>query len=170
MKSDYKITAKKLRELIEYDPISGQFIWRVSRKGGGTKAGYPAGRVRAHDGYIRLGINGARHFAHRLAWLYVYGEFPRNQIDHIDGIRHNNSIQNLREATGTQNLGNMSRPSHNSSGFKGVSWHKGAGKWRAYIKNKGRAIHLGHFDDAKLAHAAYLKAAQSYFGSFARAN
>jgi hypothetical protein len=162
------ITADELREIIDYDPESGEFTHRIGRKGRGTKAGAPAGRI-GGDGYLRLGLRGRRYRANRLAWLYMTGEWPDRIIDHANGDPMDNRFSNLRLATSSQNGANGRKPSHNSSGFKGVNWHAKAGKWRAYIKDKGKPIHIGYFTSAEAAHAAYLEKAREIFGEFARA-
>jgi len=109
------------------------------------------------------------YLAHRLAWLYVYGEWPGKNIDHENTIRTHNGVANLREATGTQNNVNIRLPIHNTSGFKGVSWANKYQKWRAAIQIKGKSIFIGHFDSPAVAHTAYLNRARELFGEFARA-
>lgn len=163
------VTVERLRDLLNYDPETGVFTWRIGRKGRGCAAGAVAGRVRDHDGYCRLGIDGERYFAHQLAWLHVHGEWANSDLDHINGQPDDNRIANLRIATGSENLANARRPCHNTSGFKGVSWHRVAGKWRATIKKNRVPIHIGHFTSAEDAHAAYVAKAKELFGEFARA-
>lgn len=132
-----------------------------------TAANQPAGGIDG-KGYVRIGIDGGQYRAHRLAWLYVHGVWPKSQIDHINRNRRDNRICNLREATGTQNNGNM--PARNvSSKYKGVGWHKETRKWRAFIRIKGKAIHLGVYNYEFDAHEAYMSAAKAYFGEFASA-
>lgn len=163
------VTASRVRELFHYDPETGIFTHRIGRKGNGTKAGEVAGRIRPHDGRRRIGVDYGRYFAYQLAWLYVTGEWPPSTIDHINGIQSDDRIVNLRLCTGSQNLANARRPDHNTSGYKGVSWHRVRGKWRATIKKNRKAIHIGHFDTAFEAHSAYIAKAKELFGEFARA-
>lgn len=106
--------------------------------------------------------------AHQLAWLLSHDEWPPRNIDHIDMDRANNRLSNLRLATPSQNGANRGRQKNNSSGLKGVAWNKGAKRWRAQIKANGKRRHLGYFDTAEEAHAAYQEAAASLFGDFAR--
>ena len=162
-------TVERLREVLNYDPLTGIFTHRIGRKGRGTRAGAIAGRIRAYDGYCRIGLDGERYFAHRLAWLYVTGKWPSSDIDHISGEKADNRFANLRLATGSENLANAPRPRHNTTGLKGVNWHGKAGRWRATIKKDRKPIHIGYFDSAIEAHAAYVAKAKELFGEFARA-
>jgi hypothetical protein len=119
-------------------------------------------------GYIQIGIEGKYYLAHRLAWLYVYGFMPENEIDHIHGLTTDNRISELREATHQQNLFNQKMHSRNTSGFKGVSWHKTKNKFRARIEVFGKEIHLGYFRDSESANIAYCNKAKELFGQFQR--
>ena len=147
----------RLRELFSYDPDTGIFTRRTS--GGGAKAGSVAGHA-AYDGYVYIQADGKRYSAHRLAWLFVHGRWPAEQTDHINGIRSDNRIANLREASNTENQQNRHRaPTKNvSCGLLGASWHKGGKCWQSRITMHGKKIHLGNFGTAEEAHAAYLKA------------
>lgn len=160
------LTQDRLKELFSYDPDTGIFVPLTKRKGvvpstqhvGWKKSG----------GYILITVDGRVHRAHRLAWLYVYGTWPTLHIDHIDGNPANNRISNLREAEVWQNMANSKKPHTNTSGYKGVQWHKGAQKWMSQIRVNGRTIYLGLFDDPAEAHAAYCAKAQETKGEFAR--
>ena len=159
------LTQKRLKELLSYDPDTGEFRWRMTlnnRAPSGSVSGYVN-----HHGYVRIMIDKKTYQAHRLAWLYVYGEFVP-ELDHKNGVRSDNSISNLRPATRSQNLGNSRKPSTNRSGKKGVSWNESRQKWRADIQHNGRHIWLGRFDTSEAAHAAYCKAARELFGEFAQ--
>src|SRR5262249_8878082 len=157
------VNATRLRELVDYDPHTGIFIRKITCRGG--SAGSIAGK-RHCEGYLQLSIDGRCYFLHRLAWLYVYGEFPSDQIDHINGDRADNRIINLRPATHTENMRNRCRHRNGSSGFKGV--YRERGKWCARITIRaGRRLYLGRFDTPEEAHAAYFAAAQKHFGEFA---
>lgn len=159
------IVAERLRELLHYDPATGIFTWLV-RTSNRIQVGDIAGSV-AGNGYLLIGVDGVRYYAHRLAWLWMTGKWPSPECDHEDTDPLNNRWTNLREATSGQNKRNMNCPSHNTSGYKGVSFNKGAGKWRASIKN-GKHRHLGYFDDPKSAHQAYVEAAKKIAGEFSR--
>ena len=149
------ITQEKLKELLSYDKDAGVFTWAVRRRG--VAVGAVAGYNRL-DGYIQLMAEGKLHYAHRIAWLYVYGELPKDQIDHINGVKTDNRICNLRLATNQENQHNKSSPrTDNTSGFLGVSWSKPAKKWRADIRINGRKKNLGFFNTADLASEVYLK-------------
>lgn len=102
-----------------------------------------------------------------MAWLYVYGEWPDFEIDHINGDAHDNRICNLRRATHQQNMANSKVRAHNASGLKGVQRHTLSRKWRARIQVSGRTIHIGLFDTKEEAHEAYMRAARFHFGEFA---
>lgn len=134
------VTQKQLKSLLMYDADTGEFRWRVSR--GRVRAGDKAGSTNGID-YVQLRLNGYNYKAHRLAWLYVYGEWPPAEIDHINRARDDNRIVNLRSVTRAQNHQNRKRPKHNTSGCVGVSFHKRSGCWRADIKVGGKQRALG---------------------------
>jgi len=178
------LTAEQARQLIDYDPETGMMTWKprtpdmFEPKGKKSAshicawwnaqfAGKPAGCVNS-KGYIVLGVYDVLYLAHRVAWLIMTGKWPEDQIDHEDTDRANNRWGNLREATASQNLANRAAPSSNSSGFKGVSWHKKTGKWAASIKKMGKTIHLGQFDTPEAAGSAYASATEHLNGEFAR--
>jgi hypothetical protein len=156
------ISAERLRELLNYDPETGAFTWRAPRRG--HRAGGIAGHLN-EKGYVRISVDGRRYAAHRLAWLYMTGEWPEDQIDHKDLSRANNRWENLRPATNAQNQMN-STAKIGTSGRKGVYWY--AGKWQARIWVNGKAINLGRFEDKEKAAAAYVLHARKRFGEFAR--
>ena len=112
-------------------------------------------------------IDGHSFRAHRLAWLYVHGRWPAEQIDHIDQNTSNNRLNNLREATASQNKANKSPRRNNLLGVRGVSREKGGRKFRAAITKDGHRLYLGAFGTVKAASAAYQKAANKLFGEFA---
>jgi hypothetical protein len=160
------ITAERLRELLEYDPLTGEFRWLIAPQG--IHVGDVAGTTKGiSGGYRIISVAGTRYRAHRLAWLYVHSRFPDQEIDHIDHNPANNALSNLREATGSQNCANARRARNNTSGFKGVTWDKQLLKWRARIIVKGRGYRLGSFESAEAAHAAYMAAAIKHSGEFA---
>lgn len=158
------ITQERLKELVKYEPETGQMTWRVN-KARGAKVGGRVGSIQAF-GYLETKIDGVCYRVHRLAWFYYYGDWPRAEIDHIDGNRTNNVISNLREATRAQNCQNKSRSSLSKIGVKGVGFHNGA--YRARINVNNKQIYLGHFKTIEEAHEAYCKAARELHGEFAR--
>lgn len=152
-----------LRRVFEYDPSTGEFTNRstLRKVGAIDKDGYLSIRPMKH---------GKAYRAHRLAWFYMTGGWPAHGIDHINGVKVDNRWVNLREATDSENLQNLKRARRDSkSGLLGVDFHKGSQRWRSQIKIDGVKIHLGYFDSAVEAHAAYLKAKQKYhpFGELA---
>lgn len=164
-----RITAARVRELLHYDPATGIFTHRIARRGLRYRIGEIAGRISEEDGGRRIGLEGRRYWGNQIAWLYVTGEWPSSDVDHINGMRSDDRFANLRIATRSENLANARRPKHNTSGLKGANWHAKAGKWRATIKKNRIPIHIGYFDSAAEAHSAYLAKAKELFGEFARA-
>jgi hypothetical protein len=161
------MTSERLRELLHYDPATGVFT-RLVKTNRNVRVGDVAGWVNRR-GYRYISVDGRLYFAHRLAWLYVTGEWPADQIDHINGIPGDNRWANLRLATGSQNQANARKRADNTSGYKGICWHGPKRKWQARIWVNSRNKSLGYFDSPADAHAAYVVAAQHHFGSFARA-
>jgi len=140
------LTAERVRELLTYNPETGVFTWNqdmIFRGRVNAKSGAEAGNLNKCIGYVQIGIGGALYYAHRLAWLYMYGSWPAHGIDHADGIRSNNRIGNLRCATQSENNQNQCMSTANTSGFTGVSWHKQRGKWNAAIKINNKKKSLG---------------------------
>ena len=163
------LTVSRVRELLHYQPETGVFTWLFITSNR-VKVGDVAGGFDA-EGYRRISIDGHNYKAHRLAWLYVHGKWPVDQIDHIDCQKNNNRLCNLREATGSGNQQNQRAPGRgNTSGFLGVSWSVRAKKWKAQITVNGKKIYLGYFPAAELAHAAYLQAKEELhpFGTLVR--
>lgn len=169
-----KITAEELRSLVVYDPATGVFTWlpRAGHASWNTKyAGKPAGfdwRV-GRLTYRSIRIYDWPFLAHRLAWLYMTGEWPAHGIDHRDLDGLNNRWNNLRLATKTENGANTRATKRNRLGLKGVCAAAGSGgRFRASIGAGGKQKHLGTFDNPEDAHAAYAAAARELFGEFAR--
>ena len=140
-----KLTQSRLKKLLDYDPETGIFLWKIS-VGSNVQRGDDAGYTR-EDGYIQIRTGGKHYLAHRLAWLHYYGYFPENDLDHIDRIRIHNWIKNLRETTRQCNIRNTGNFSHNTSGVKGVSFAKCDQKWRSRIRIGDKNHHLGLFED-----------------------
>ena len=159
------ITEKQLKDVLNYNPETGIFTW-LTRPSNSIHIGDIAGGLH-HTGYIHIRINGKKYSAHRLAWLYTQGQWPKDQIDHINGIKDNNKLSNLREATSSQNNANSNMRCSNKSGRKGVYWHKGKGMWAAQITTNSKVKRLGTFTCKDKAYAAYCKAADKYHGKFA---
>ena len=159
------ITSERLRELLNYDEATGLFRWKKCyfKNRIGTIAG------KAHrQGYRQITLAGRSYLCHRLAWLYVYGDWPVGRLDHKDLCPDHNWISNLRLATQSQNCGNQRVRRNNKAGLKGVFPRKGTDRWRAFITKDGRRMNLGTYPSAKEAHAAYCIAAQQIFGEFAQ--
>jgi hypothetical protein len=155
-------TQQRLKELFIYDPESGIFTRRIATgRHGRHKAGVKAGTPQSH-GYVAMHVDGRRYVAHRLAWVYMYGEWPNTDLDHINNVKNDNRIANLRLVTRKQNMQNVLSHKHNTSGFKGVSWHAPRSKWRAYIFCDYRQIYLGLFDTKEAAAAARAEAEKVY--------
>jgi len=159
------LTLARLKEVIRYDAKRGTFTWRKRLNNNGPKIGGRAG-TKTTWGYIGINIDGRRYFAHRLAWLYVTGEWPRREIDHRRGP--SNRWRNLREATRAQNCHNTPRRRDNTSGAKGISYDRARGCWRAYVNKRGRQIWHHRFPSKRAAIAARRNAARRYHGEFAR--
>jgi len=158
------LSAEKLRQLVHYDPETGLFTRRVSRARG--RAGSVMGKVDpGSGGYVRIPVNNGLHRAHRLAWLYMTGQWPTQFIDHIDRDRTNNRWCNLREACPTVNAQNASRRLDNKSGIKGVSWCNTQGKWMAQIRVQRKTKFLGYYENLEDARTAR-QAAEALFHPF----
>lgn len=162
-----KITVERLREVLRYNPDTGEWMWLVAPNRR-IRAGDVAGSVTA-GGYRMISVDGHRDYAHRLAWLYMTGEWPVEDIDHRDMDHANNRWENLRVATRAQNIANSGIRSTNKSGFKGVHWSRRKKRWCAAITIRGKEKHLGYFIELGQAHVAYRRAAEEAFGEFARA-
>ena len=158
-----ELTAKYLRSVLHYEPVSGIFTWKV-RTSNRVKVGDIAGSVDGH-GYLLIMVGSRLHKAHRLAWFYVYGTWPEDQIDHINRNRSDNRIANLRDVSRKQNMQNASKPSNNTSGHPGVYWHKQRSKWQARIKHNQKLIHLGCFATIEEAIAARKAGELRYWGA-----
>ena len=143
--TDGIVTQKRLKELLNYDPESGVFKWRkpIVSRNQPEIAGYSE-EQKSKIYYTRIYIDGEKHYAHRLAWLYVYGVFPEI-IDHIDGDGENNRICNLRNTSISENLKNKKLYKSNSSGYHGVRKRKGSSSWRVQIGVDGSPVYLGSY-------------------------
>jgi hypothetical protein len=159
------LTAERLRELLDYNPATGRFTWRVYRGGSSPRKGAVAGFD--SGGYIRIKINGNTYAASRLAWLYTYGVWPSEELDHINLRKWDNRLANLREATRAENCRNGPTRINSTSGHKGVHWNKKLQKYSAYITYNRVRIYLGLFNEVENAVVAQEAAALKYHGDFA---
>jgi hypothetical protein len=159
------ITQDYLHEFFHYDSETGVFS-RKKRTGKSTTVGEIVGSDKG-NGYLMLCLKSRLYLAHRIAWLYVYGEMPSLNIDHINGKRADNRICNLRLANQSQNIANAKLSKANTSGFKGVTWNKSANKWNAQLMLNYKRISLGNFEKKEDAAEAYKKGAVQYFGEYA---
>lgn len=154
------LSAHRLRSILHFDPSTGIFTW-LNYRGGTARAGSVAGHVNAH-GYVKITVDGKEKSAHRLAFLYMNGSEPPYDVDHINGVRHDNRWVNLRAATESENSQNQKRAKvNNSTGFLGVAPEARTGGrivYRAQIRVDGTDTKLGYYDTPEDAHSAYLRA------------
>ena len=160
------LTAERLRELLSYDPETGVFTW-VARPAQYILAGAVAGGVN-NEGYWMIKIDGRTYSGHRLAWLWVKGEWPSSDIDHKNLDKSDNRFSELRLATESQNLANSKVRKDNTTGLKRVGWHKRDRVWYSNIQINGKQKYLGSFKCPAAAYFAYIIAADNAFGEFAR--
>lgn len=160
-----ELTAERLREVLHYDPETGVFTWLGRSRRRGLVAGYTE-TVGYHVIFVGTRAAGKLYKAHRLAWLYMTGEWPTDMIDHANGNKTDNRWVNLRAADRSRNLINSRRRRDNTTGFKGVSLNRG--RYMASLTKGGKTMNLGRFDTAEEAHEAYCAAAREHFGEFAR--
>lgn len=172
-------TPEELRQLLRYEPETGKLYWkeRPPEMFPSERAGKSWNtRFAGKEAFTAIGTHGYRcgraHYAellaHRVVWAIHYGEWPEDQIDHVDSDRLNNRIDNLREATASENGMNRGRQENSTSGYKGVHWHSGNKAFHGQICVAGKRICLGLHATAAAAHDAYCAAAEKYHGEFAR--
>lgn len=167
-----------LRQLLDYNPETGALVWlprppmMFSERGRLTQetkanawnarlAGVSAG-TQTPLGYMRLDIGSKGYMAHRVAWAHFYGCEPVGEIDHINGQKHDNRIENLRDVSPSINSKNRPQYRHNSSGFVGVSFHRATGKWMAHFGSDGKQYYLGLHDTPEQAAGARATAIQGH--------
>lgn len=139
------LTQERLKELLHYCPDMGVFTWIVDRTSRARK-GWVAG-CKISNGYIIIRIDSVNYYAHRLAFLYVDGEHPKDHTDHINGVRVDNRWANLRSVSLAENNRNQKRRKDNTSGISGVGRRAGNPRWKAHISINNRLVHLGTFSD-----------------------
>lgn len=161
------LTQERLKELLEYNPETGLFVRLIGRSGPNARVGDVAGCDNG-KGYIRIYVDGTAYKGHRLAWFYVYGEWPA-EIDHINGDKSDNRLANLRSVTRSQNRMNVGAYKSNGSGYRGVNFDKATGKWKAQIQRDGRKRAIGYFGTPEDAKAAYDAEAERLHGEYRRA-
>ena len=159
------LTQNELKLVLNYNPETGIFTWIVNK--GKIKIGDIAGCLNP-KGYLKIKINYNQYFAHRLAFLYMTGEWPKEQIDHININKSDNRWCNLREANNGQNQSNALVYKSNKIGIKGVRWQKHHKKYEARLRFNKKTMSLGYYDDVEDAAKAYKNAAKFYHKEFAR--
>ena len=158
-----QISREKVLEYLRYDPETGEFRWKVSTNGR-IKVGQIAGCLKL-SGYIKIRIEGKSYAAHRLAWIVVNGDIGDLLIDHINGVKTDNRIANLRLASNLENSRNR-RNQKNKSGVRGVYWNEPYGKWQASGFKDGRLISLGYFDKKSDAAKVAVEFRRKEYGAF----
>lgn len=161
------LTQARLRELLHYDPESGVFTWIAKSS--------PCSHIRPgdiagwdDDGYVKIKLDGRDYKAHRLAWLYMHGQWPSRFIDHKDTDRSNNRFLNLRDASCAINMQNQTKAHANnrSCGLLGVTFHKQSGRWAAKLAINGKRLFGGLHDTPGQAHTAYLTLKRAHHPGF----
>lgn len=156
------LTQEELKTQLHYNPETGIFTRKIPKQS--IKVGASAGCL--NGGYIQISVLNKKYAAHRLAWLYMTGDWPIDQIDHINGIRDDNRLCNLRECSQSENMMNIPKNKSNKSGIKGVFFDSHAKKWRASCRLDGKKVFLGSFVSPELAGIAYKNFAKLHHGDF----
>ena len=163
-----ELTQEEIKSVLDYNPTTGVFTWKV-RTSIRIEIGNVAGSFNKSNGYLMIGYSNSKYLAHRLAWIYVYGDIPNGLlIDHIDTDKLNNRVSNLRACTQSENYKNVNIRSSNTSGYKGVSCHKETGKWRAEAWLNGVKHSLGLYLDKEDASKVYNDFCKLHHGDFYR--
>ena len=156
------LTQKEVRDYFDY--TDGILYWKV-QKSNVVKVGQPAGSLDERTGYYRIHINSKLYKTHRFIFLYHHGYLPEF-VDHIDNIKLNNKINNLREATKSQNCMNQKVSTRNTTGIKGVMWHKRDKKWYVQIRVNSKCHSFGYYDDKELAELVAIEATNKLHKEF----
>ena len=156
------LTQKEERDYFDY--LDGVLYWKV-QKSNVVKVGQPAGSLDEKTGYYRIHINSKLHKKHRVIFLYHHGYLPKF-VDHIDNNKLNNKIENLREATKSQNCMNQKVSTRNTTGIKGVMWHKRDKKWYVQIRVNSKCHSFGYYDDKELAELVAIEATNTLHKEF----
>lgn len=162
------LTQAQLKEYLHYNPETGIFTWIKNPRNKNNIGGVAGTLHNPHkkDGYLQIKLHGYLILSHRLAWLYMTGNMPTHQIDHINGIKYDNKFSNLRECNNSQNHMNLGLRSNNKSGYKGVCYNKANKKWTAQCKFNGVYKFLGNYETPELASKAYVEYAKKECGEF----
>ncbi|MBT2326742.1 HNH endonuclease [Variovorax paradoxus] len=163
-----RITAERVRELFDYEADTGLFRHRTDCNSQ-VEVGEVAGGKDSEEGYWRLRVDGLTVLAHRVAWLWVTGEWPDDRIDHKNGVRHDNRFSNLRACSALENARNVKVRANSSTGVAGVTWESKYCRWKAHIKVSGKCITLGRFKALLDAVSARRGAEIRLFGDFSAA-
>lgn len=149
------LTRERLKELLHYDSETGEFTHKIRRAG--VKYGSLAGTQHS-EGYSMIRIDKTAHYAHRLAWLYVYGLHPKQQIDHINGVKADNRLRNLRDVSQSANQQNMKGPRKSKKDGQPLGVRSRNNRFSAIFTINGKQTWIGTYCTADLAHQAYLQA------------
>lgn len=163
--SENILTQDELKKLFAYDETTGDFTRIIDSYNYKFRAGTIAGHLK-YNGYMYIKINKRVYPSHRLVWLYLYGKFPDNFIDHINGIKSDNRLENLRDANRSDNGKNRGLQSNNTSGCSGVIWYPNKNKWHSSITINCVRKSLGYFKEKSDAIKAYHDNAKEFFGEF----
>lgn len=155
---------EEIRDYLGYNEITGNLYW-IKKPNSRINIETIAGTLHK-EGYLKIGFRRKIYLAHRIAWFIKTGEQPNEIIDHKDTNKTNNKWENLRKATKSQNEHNTQKQKNNTSGYKGVSWHKPSNKWAANIRLNTKLHHLGYYLSPEEAHAAYCTASVKLHGEF----
>jgi hypothetical protein len=165
-KTSIPLTAERLKQLVHSDPESGIFTAACDRESSSIKAGQRLGWING-KGYYHIMLDRRSYRANRLAWLYMTGGWPPHQVDHLNHDKADDRWANLRAATNQQNQRNITMSKANTSGIRGVGWHKRIEKWQASIRVDGRLLSLGYFESLDEAAQVRRDAELRHFGDFA---
>ncbi len=156
---------ERLKRDYEYNPETGYFTFKSSR--GGKRKGSKANSVMSYCGYIRITVGNVRYLAHRMAWLYVTGKLPVDQLDHINGNRQDNRFVNFREVTDQQNKFNKLKICTNTSGVKNVHWCKKTKTWNVTMMRSKKSMYFGSFSTIEEAKVVAEAVRERLYGEFA---